>query len=108
MTTQAEQTFFTLPREEREVIISHGAALRLSDLKNRHFLATSKLRQFEETYHTSLMQLEQAGLPDDADYTMHETYIMWRHWAAVAEEISQTIQFLEEIAQEGLFQRNTG
>jgi hypothetical protein len=108
MTTQAEQTFFTLPQEERDVIISHGAALRLSDLKNRHFLATSKLRQFEEIYHTSLMQLEQTGLPDDADYAMHEAYIMWRHWAAVAEETTRTIKFLEEIAQEGLFQRNIG
>lgn len=86
MTIQAEQAFFTLPREEREVIISHGAALRLSDLKQRRFLAMSKIRQFEETYQTTLVQLEQNGLPDDADYEMHEAYIMWRHWASVVED----------------------
>jgi len=28
--------------------------------------------------------METEGLPDDADYELHEDYIMWRHWTAVA------------------------
>lgn len=86
---RVEEAFFTLPREERETIISHGTALRLCDLKNRHFLAMSKVRDFEAKYQTKLFRLEKEGLPDDADYEMHEDYILWRHWASVAEEISK-------------------
>ena len=108
MTIQAEQAFLKLPQEERQVIISHGAALRLSDLKKQHFLAISKIRHFEEKYQTTLAQLEQEGLPDDADYEMHEEYILWQHWTSVSEEVSTKIRFLETIAQEGLFQRNIG
>jgi len=31
--------------------------------------------------------LDDRGLPDDAGYEMHEDYIMWHHWAAVADKI---------------------
>jgi hypothetical protein len=100
--TQVEKTFLSLPREERESIISHGTALRLSDLRKRLFLAESKVRHFEEKYKLSLAQLDTDGLPDDADYEMHEDYIMWHHWAAVADKIKKNIASLEEIAQQGL------
>lgn len=105
---QTEQAFLSLPREEREVIISHGTALRLSDLNKRNFLATSKVRQFEEKYHMTLLQLEEEGLPDNATYEMHEDYIMWRHWTSVADKIAKHISALEEIAQQGLVIRNIG
>ena len=103
-----EQAFLELPQDERETIISHGAVLRLADLKKQHFLATHKIREFEELYHTTLSQLEQKGLPDDASYTMHEDYILWRHWISVAEETDKRILALEHIVQQGLFIRNFG
>ena len=45
--TQREKFFLSLPREERETIISHGTAIRLSNLKNQLFLAESKVRHYE-------------------------------------------------------------
>jgi len=51
---QVEKTFLSLPQEERKAIISHGAALRLSDLRKRLFLAESKVRHFEEKYKVTL------------------------------------------------------
>jgi hypothetical protein len=101
--TQMEQTFSSLPREEREAIITHGTALRLSNLRKRLFLAESKVRHFEEKYKVTLAQWDADGLPDDADYEMHEDYIMWHHWAAVADKIKKDIASLEEIAQQGLY-----
>jgi hypothetical protein len=98
-----EKTFLSLPREEREMIISHGTALRLSDLRKRLFLAESKVRYFEEKYKATLDQLDTDGLPDNADYEMHEDYIMWHHWAAVADKVKKDIASLEEIAQQGLY-----
>lgn len=43
--TNFEESFSLLPREEREAIISHGVALRLSNMKKRLFLAESKIAQ---------------------------------------------------------------
>ena len=100
---QVEKTFLSLPREERETIISHGTALRLSNLRKRLFLAESKVRHFEEEYEVTLAQLDTDGLPDSAGYEMHEDYIMWHHWAAVADKIKKDIASLEEIAQQGLY-----
>ena len=100
---QLEKKFLSLSREEREIIISHGTALRLSDLRKRLFLAESKVRHFEEEYEVTLAQLDTDGLPDDAGYEMHEDYIMWCHWAAVAGKVKKHIASLEEIAQQGLY-----
>jgi hypothetical protein len=99
---EVEKTFSMLPPAEREAVISHGVALRLSDLRKRLFLAESKIRHFEETYNTTLVQLETRGLPDGADYLMHEDYVMWRHWAGVVEKTKEDIVLLEKIAAHGL------
>lgn len=101
--TQVEKKFLSLPREEREAIISHGTVLRLSSLRKRLFLAESKVRHFEEQYKVTLAQLDAEGLADDAGYEMHEDYIMWHHWAAVADKIKKYIASLEEITQQGLY-----
>jgi hypothetical protein len=102
MLTALERAFLALSREERETIIRHGVALRVADLKKRLFLAESKIRSIGERYQTTLEQLEADGLPDDASYEMHEDYIMWHHWAAVAQQVTQDLQALQEIAQQGL------
>ena len=101
--TRVEKAFMSLPREEREAIISHGTALRLSDLRKRLFLAESKVQHFEEKYQVPLAQLDTAGLSDDADYEMHEAYIMWHHWAGVVDKVKKDIAALEEIARQGLY-----
>ena len=69
-----ENTFHALPPEERAAVISHGVAVRFSELNKRHFLAESKIRFFEDKYKTTLSEIERKGLPDDADYEMHEDY----------------------------------
>ena len=97
-----ERVFSSLPREERETIIRHGVAFRVSDLKKRLFLAQSKVQQFEERYGTTLERLEVEGLPDDASYELHEDYIMWRHWVAVAQKAARHINSLQDIARHGL------
>ena len=87
--------------EEKASVISYGVALRLSDLENQHFLAKSKVQQFEEKYHSTLEKLDAEGLPDDAGYEMHEDYIIWYHWAEVIKETNKRIAPLQEIAEQG-------
>ncbi len=100
--TQIENTFLTLPPLEREAIITHGAAIRLSSLKQRLFLAQSKARSFEEKYQTTLDALNDGGLPDQAGYEMHEDYLMWMHWAKVIAQCEQDLAALEKITGHGV------
>ena len=102
-TGHIDEEFLALSPAERKAVIRHGTAFRLSDLKKRAFLAQNKVRHYEEKYGTTLSHIELAGLPDDADYEMHEEYIMWRHWAAVVEEVEEDITALERIARHGLY-----
>jgi len=98
-----EEAFLMLPPQEREAVISHGVALRLSDLRKRLFLSENKVRHFEEKYANTFDIVEDGGMADDADYEMHEDYVVWRHWTIVAEKTKRDIALLEEIAQHGLF-----
>ena len=99
---QIEPAFMSLPGTERTAIISLGAALRLSYLKKRLFLAENKLQQFGAQYGVSLAQLDAQGLPDDAGHTVHEDYLMWHHWAGVVDKLKPNLAALEEIVQQGL------
>jgi len=105
--TQIENTFLSLPPLEREAIITHGAAIRLSSLKQRLFLAQSKVRSFEEKYQTTLEALNTNGLPDQADYEMHEDYLMWMHWAEVAVQCENDLAALEKITSRGVLGAET-
>ncbi len=100
---QLEKTFRALPRAEREAIISYGAAIRLSSLRKRRFLAQSKMQDFEKKYQTTLAQLEAVGLPDDADFEIHEDYVMWHHWCEVFEAVSRDIAAVEGVAGQGQY-----
>jgi len=101
--SQVERNFLSLPIEERTAIITHGVAIRLSELRRRLFLAESKVRHLAEKYQTTLPELDTEGLPDNTGYEMHEDYVMWHHWAEVAGQARKDIAVLEEIAREGLY-----
>ncbi len=98
-----ESRFLSLTQEEKTAVITHGVAMRISDLKKRLFLAESKVRSFEEKYQTKLDVLEASGLPDDADMDMHEDYIMWHHWTEEAINTENKVRELESIAAYGVY-----
>ena len=82
--------------------ISHGAAIRLSELNKRAFLAREKVRSFEEKYAVKLPEIEKTGLPDDAGYEMHEDYIMCSHWSDVIEKTEKQIELLRPLLEYGV------
>lgn len=98
-----EDLFTSLSPEEKVVIISHGIALYLSALTKRLFLSQAKMHLFEEKYRTSLDKLDAEGLPDDANYEMHEDYLMWHHWADNAVKLKAQIDILRTAASQGLY-----
>lgn len=98
-----ENVFESLPQEAKVTIISHGIALYLSSLKKRLFLAQAKIRQFEEKYNMSLDNLDMKGLPDNADYQMHEDYLIWHHFADHIGKLKKQIDILQSLATQGLY-----
>lgn len=99
-----DNLFSTLTADEKRTIISHGAAIYLSDLKKRWFLAQAKIDHFEKKYGLSLTRLEERGLPTDADFQIHEDYVMWNHWSDTSDKLKKQINLLEKLTVSGLFQ----
>lgn len=97
-----ENKFSSLSAEEKVSVISHGVALRLAEWRKRLFLAESKVRFFDEKYRISLAELDEKGLPDDADHEMHEDYIMWHHWTEELKKARKQVKDLEAIAAYGV------
>ena len=42
-------------------------------------------------------------LDNDADYKMHEDYIMWHHWTEAAEKAGKHIEALRMITEYGVY-----
>lgn len=100
-TAQLEETFLTLPDEERGSIINLGVTMKLSYLRKRLYLAEGKVQELQTRYGTSLGRLDAEGLPDDAGFEMHEDVLMWHHWSEVAQSARRRIEVLEEVAAQG-------
>ena len=66
-----------IPNEELASIVKQGAILRLPYLEGRLHQARKQLKHFEQKHGTTLDNLRSQGLPEDADYAMHEDFIEW-------------------------------
>ena len=59
--------------------------------------AQENVRKFEAKYGTTPDILESKGLPEDADYEMHEDYIEWHYWARVRQKTQNTLDVLMSV-----------
>ncbi|GAJ14322.1 unnamed protein product, partial [marine sediment metagenome] len=96
--SNVSDVFETLPREDREEIFNIGTAFTLLDLQKRLAHTQKNVRKFEAKYGTTLDILESKGLPEDADYEMHEDYIEWHCWARVRQKTQNTLEVLMSVS----------
>ena len=96
--SNVSDVFSILPQEDQEEIFNIGTAFRLLDLQKRLAHAQENVRGFEVKYGTTLDMLESEGLPEDADYEMHEDYIEWHYWARVREKTQGTLDVLTSVS----------
>ena len=96
--SNVSDVFTTLPQEDQKEIFNIGTAFRLLDLQKRLAHAQENVRGFEAKYGTTLDMLESEGLPEDADYEMHEDYIEWHYWARVREKTQNTLDVLTSVS----------
>jgi hypothetical protein len=88
--------------EARRRLVEFGAPLLLTEAEGRLALAERKLKAFEQKYGTTLAQLRQNGLPNDASMEMHEDFIEWSGWQRTHEEASQILASLQHLLEKPL------
>ena len=93
-----DEVFHSLPPEGRMEILNVGIAFYRLNLEKRLERAQDKVLAFEARYRTTLRQLDANGLPDDADYAMHEDYIEWHYWSRVLEQTRKALNTLSLLA----------
>ena len=52
----------------------------------------STVQEFEAKYQMTLDQLTLNGLPDNADYVMHEDYIEWHYRSRISEQARKKLE----------------
>ena len=62
--------------------------------------AQAQVRHFERLYDTTLAALLTEGLPNDADYRMHEDFIEWEHRHDIAQETETIIANVKRLLRE--------
>jgi hypothetical protein len=95
LTELVEET--QLPEEELASILRQGALLRLPYLESRFQSARAEYERFERKYNTTLKQLRQEGLANDAGYELHEDFIEWEYWSDEMGRLQQTIAQIQHI-----------
>jgi hypothetical protein len=85
-TSHRQVLFPALTPDIQQRLIEFGIPLLLTETEGRLALAERKITAFERKYRTTLAQLRQDGLPDDASIEMHEDFVEWSGWQATQEE----------------------
>jgi hypothetical protein len=86
-----------LPAHEMLSILRQGSVLRLPHLEGRLRQAKEHVRHFEAKYGMTIDQLVEQGLPDDANYQVHEDFIEWEYWNDVLGETDIIIKNVKRI-----------
>lgn len=86
-----------IPTRELASILRQGAILRLPYLEGRLLQAREQLKRFEEQYGTTLEALRTQGLPETADYAMHEDFIEWEYYQDVQQETEMAVNSIKAL-----------
>ena len=84
-----------LAPEAQKRLVEFGAPLLLTEAESRLALAERKISAFEQKHGTTLAQLQQDGLPEDASVEMHEDLVEWSGWQRTQEESGEILASLK-------------
>ena len=91
------RVFRTLSPKDQAEILRIGVAFHRLSLEKRLARARNKVQAFETRYCITLDRLQADGLPDDADYAVHEDYVEWCYWSRVSKQTRRTLDSLAVI-----------
>ena len=64
-----------LSEEEKDLIIENGARHRILEFEYKLKKIDSEITKIEKSFGQTFEELEKAGIPNDADYRVHESYM---------------------------------
>jgi len=86
-----------LAPEAQKRLVEFGAPLLVTEAEGRLALAERKITAFEQKHVTTLAQIQQNGLPEDASVEMHEDFVEWSGWQRTYTESSQILAALKPL-----------
>ena len=64
-----------IPQQEKDLIIENGLRFRILESENELRKVNSEIHSLEDIFGKEFEELERVGLPDNADYKMHESFM---------------------------------
>jgi len=86
-----------LPIQDWDRILQLGADSRTHELKDELNHAEQAIAKFEARFGMSLTDLEKAGLPTNASFETHETYIEWQSWEIRRADLQKRLATLHSL-----------
>lgn len=64
-----------IPQEEKEIIVENGLRFRILESENELKKINFEIKNLEKDFGMLFEELEEVGLPNDADYKTHEDFM---------------------------------
>jgi len=86
-----------LPIQDWDRILQLGTDSRIRELQDELERAEQAITRFESRFGMSLVKLEKAGLPANADFETHEAYIEWYSWETRRADLQKRLTALRSL-----------
>jgi hypothetical protein len=90
-------TVIKLPAQEWERIIQLGIENHIRELELELARANERVADLEAQYKTTLKQLDEAGLPENAGLREHEDFVEWSSWESYRNELQAKLTNLRAL-----------
>jgi hypothetical protein len=80
-----------LPIKVWQRIVQLGVERHVQELEAQLEEAQQQIAGFERKFGMSFVDLEQEGLPEDADWQVHEDWVEWSSWEGLKTDLEQQL-----------------
>jgi hypothetical protein len=87
-----------LPTEVWQHIVQLGVERRVQELEVRLEEARRRIAEYERRFGMSFVDLEQEGLPENADLHVHEAYVEWSSWEGLQADLQEQLETLKAVS----------
>jgi len=90
----ATDSVIQLPTKVWQRIVQLGVERHIQELEAQLEEAQQQIAEFERKFGMSFVDLEQEGLPEDADWQVHEDWVEWSSWEGLKTDLEQQLASL--------------
>lgn len=86
-----------LSTEEWQHIVHLGTERRIQELEDKLQETQRQIARLEAKYGTSLSELQETGLPENAGIEAHEDYVEWSSWEGYCADLQEQLSRLRAL-----------